>query len=264
MKKQDKFLYGMATAGIILLFMGIIIDKPLDFFSILSSLLLTLGASIFFPIVVSWTYDRIRERWMGDEISRINNEFADGGILRFYKDRERSDSRDNAVSRLLQEFEDFDSEPPEIKIMGVSLRVFFNDAGTFYPAIKSLLKRRKGVVIIKTLVCDPQNPEVFHRDEIESKGNPQTVRDIESTKSGIQGIRNLYPEHLDCVTLRTYMQAPYCTMIIFPDKCYYSPNILSSTVPVRLPMIVFRHGSHGYNVLRESFDYIWSHAKSVE
>jgi hypothetical protein len=61
-----------------------------------------------------------------------------------------------------------------------------------------------------------------------------------------------------------YDCCPYCTLVIFPDKCYFSPNILSVDAPVRLPMVIFRAGSHGYQKLDAYFDYLWNKQQPVK
>ena len=50
---------------------------------------------------------------------------------------------------------------------------------------------------------------------------------------------------------------------MFPDKCYFSPNLLSTDPPVRLPMVVFSAKSHGYKKLEEYFEYLWQNKKAV-
>ncbi len=59
------------------------------------------------------------------------------------------------------------------------------------------------------------------------------------------------------VSSRTTISAPYFTAVIFPDKCYYTPNILNSTVPANMPMLVFSRSGPVYRKLLEHFKFIW-------
>ncbi len=266
MNSHNRVLYFAAAASLALLCGGVVngmVGNPSTSRIVLSILITTLGSSILFPVLVSFAYDRLRERWMGDEIWRIFTELADGGIIRVYRDREHSEHADNAESRLKNEFNTFSSG--ELRMIGVSLRVFFNQMGVFYPEILTMLNRSKGAVKIMALISSPESPEVKNRGLIESKSkdssySAQIVRDIEST---IVSVKNLLTDAPQTVALREYLEAPYCTAIIFPDKCYFSPNILCPMAPVRLPMIVFRAGSLGYTRLKQSFDYIWSTSKPI-
>ena len=65
---------------------------------IIAILISQAASSIFFPIVVSYFYDKFTEEERGDAIWRIFKEFADGGIDRVYQNREESDNLDNATS----------------------------------------------------------------------------------------------------------------------------------------------------------------------
>jgi len=86
--------------------------------------------------------------------------------------------------------------------------------------------------------------------------DPLIKIDIKSTIASIQNLNRLYGK--GSVEYNLYLSAPYCTAVIFPDKCYFSPNLLSQVAPVRLPMIVFGMNSHGYEKINYYFDYLWN------
>jgi len=231
---------------------------------LLAALLQGLGSAILFPILVSYTYDKLREKWLGDEVWRLFAELSEAGISRLYKDREVSNHGDNAQTRLAAEFQKF--EAGEICIIGVTLRVFFNPLGPIYPDIEMMLRNGKGRVTIRALISDPESPEIHHRATMEEPNRPesqtrQTDRDTEST---VATIRNLVRSVGAKAKLKYFQPAPYCTAVIFPHVAYYSPNLLAPVAPVRLPMILFRSGSHGYKMLQASFGYLWDHPDSKE
>ena len=240
------------------------IQRPILWVSILSTACQALGAAILFPVLVSFAYDRLRERLLGDEVWRLFAELADAGITRVYKDREFVPGRDNAQTRLSEEFQQFRSG--EICIMGPTLRVFFNVLGPFHQDIEKMLSNGRGDVRICALIERDESPSVADRTCVEephlgSGDQPQTQRDASGT---VAAIRVMNTQVGPYIILRRFLPAPYCTAVIFPHVVYFSPNILAPAVPVRLPMILFRSGSHGYNMVRASFDYLWSHLETIQ
>ncbi|MFI1170501.1 hypothetical protein [Streptomyces melanogenes] len=256
---HQKFLYLCAALGFAVLVSGLAVGVLTEskVWALSAVVLESLGSAVLFPILVSFSYDRLKEKWLGDEVWRIFNELSDAGISRVYKDRELSPRRDNAQTRLSEEFRSF--ENGEILMMGVSLRVFFNPLGPFYRDIETMLRETGGRVRIRAVVCDPANPDVPVRAAIEEAGRSpehtsQLERDIESTRVTVAGLRATMGPHVD---LRLATSAPYCTTVIFPHVCYYSPNLLAPKAPVGLPMILFRSGAHGFKMIQASFEYVW-------
>ncbi|MCJ7655703.1 MAG: hypothetical protein MUO97_10500 [Dehalococcoidia bacterium] len=221
-------------------------------------ILATVSSSAFFPLMAGYFYDKFKEEQQGENVSRVFREFSEAGILRVYKDREESKDRDNAEADLKESFANHSQG--RIKIVGVSLRVFFNQTGPFYQSIVRIahLHSLDTEVGFQALVCEPSSHEVLNRAKIET---PDRLDDklIEiDIKSTIASIQNLNEKHgKAAIEYGYYCSAPYCTLIIFPEKCYFSPNILSTEAPVRLPMIQFAAKSHGYVKLEEYFDYLW-------
>jgi hypothetical protein len=263
---QRRVLYLGAAAGFVVLVVGAIIATLGHgiVLGVVSVTLVTLGSAILFPILITFTYDRLRERWLGDEIWRLFTELADAGIMRVYRDREFAPNRDNAQTRLAEEFKNVESGT--IYIMGPSLRVFFNPLGPFYHDIEGMLKGKSGRVNMAALIARKDSPCVADRTFVEEPGlkpgeKSQAERDADSTVATIQTLRKTIGP---CIGLRRFMPAPYCTAIIFPHVAYFSPNVLAPEVPVRLPMILFSNNSHGYKMLKSSFDYLWNHNDTIE
>lgn len=256
-----RYLYWWSSLGFCIFVTGITLSLSTHgtISIIIAVALEALGAAILFPILVSYTYDRLRERWLGDELWRLFGELSENGIARIYKDRELSSAQDNAQARLAGEFRDLSAGG--IRIMGVSLRVFFNPLGPFYDDIESMLINGGGKVQLRVLISNPLSPEVGYRTQIEeplgtSTAKSQLVRDTEST---IATAARLYSKVGELISVREFMAAPYCTAVLFPHVAYFSPNILAPKAPVRLPMILYRSGSHGYKMLESSFEFLWAH-----
>jgi hypothetical protein len=263
---QHRVLYIGAAAGFVLFVGGVWLSLSADSAqpTVLAVALEALGAAILFPILVTFAYDRLKERWLGDEVWRLFSELSDAGIIRVYRDREFAPGKDNAQTRLSEEF--LNLESGEILMMGPTLRVFFNPLGPFYRDIEAMLRNANSEVHIRALIEQPDSPAVWDRTAIEEPNlapgdKPQTERDADST---LAQVRNMSKTIGPYISMRRYLPAPYCTAVIFPHIAFYSPNLLAPEVPVRLPMILFRSGSHGYRMIRSSFDYLWQHKETQQ
>ena len=158
------------------------------------------------------------------------------GIQRIYPDRERRDHHDDAVSAIDKDLQYL--KRGEVLLVGVSLRVFFNPLGPFYESINESFRTKPSQVTFRALLIHPESPEAINRSVVES-GSPESgniFSDIDSTVRQVSNLRRRgAPIHLNY-----YRQAPYFTAVIFPERCYIAPNLLSADVPVGLPMIVFK------------------------
>lgn len=234
------------------------------FWIVVAILLSTLSSSIFFPIAVGYFYDNLKERESGDIIWQVFKDFSEGGIVRVYKDREVSENPENAEVDLRRAFDNHVSG--EIKLVGVSLRVFFNQTGPFFQSIFRLASRSQldKSIKLKALVSHPSSHEIGCRAEIETPNMKEKLiqSDIMISVANMEHINEQFS--IPPIDHGFYGSAPYCTLVIFPEKCYFSPNILARSAPVRLPMIVFREGSHGYKKLNEYFDYLWTKRSTLE
>jgi hypothetical protein len=262
---QQRLLFVAAAIGLAVLAVGVTLGVTTtnNQLVVTGVLLEAMGGSVLFPILVSFAYDRLRERWLGDEVWRLFTELSDAGICRVYKDREATLNHDNAQSRLRAEF--LSTEAGDIYIMGPTLKAFFHRLGPFNHDIETMLRNASGRVKIHALIERADSQAVKDRTEIEEPSlapgdKAQTERDAESSVATVRSMVRTLGPHIE---LRRFMQAPYCTAIVFPEVAFYSPNLLAPEVPVRLPMILFRVGSHGYNMLRASFNYLWEHPHTI-
>lgn len=261
MTRHTKFLYLMAILGFAFVCVGILLGLNQLTLQLVGALVLAnLGAAILFPIVVSIVYDNIRERWMGDEIWRIFCELTDGGIIRIFKDR-----KGNAQSCLMKEFDSL--KKGKVDMIGVSLRLFFDEIAPFYTNVRDMLYRD---IRIQALICDLESTEVCNRSKFE-RDPTRIFRHLKMTSANVSTLQKELSSAdtasdnqtymTESITLRHYTGAPYCTAIIFPDKCYFTPHILCREAPDNLPMIVFSSESSAYKKIKEYFDHLWKNAK---
>lgn len=103
--------------------------------------------------------------------------------------------------------------------------------------------------------CDEFYEKHYYHQIGEETRKCRCVSDLENVAHGIsqlnRGARRPF------VHLRTTVCAPYFTAVIFPDACFYSPNILYPEPPVNMPNFVFRRGFPPYQKVLTHFKFIW-------
>ena len=85
----------------------------------------------------------------------------------------------------------------------------------------------------------------------------RVITDLESTRAGVKELQGIATSVSNHLFHGEFDSAPYCTVIIFPDRAFYTPNILSSEVPANLPMIVFHKSSEAYEKLVDYVEFLW-------
>lgn len=215
---------------------------------IISLSLISLGSAIAFPLIVGFVVDFIRKETLGDVIWCVIKEFAEAGVCDFCKSR----YTDEAKLNLLQEIKNHKNG--EIKIIGVTLKYFFQkEFSHFYESIEELLKNNLKNVSLKVLLCDPdKNPEVLHRSPVDRPEHTKTM--VEWSIKSIQNLKNQYG---DTISYAEYIEAPYYTSIIFPNKCYLIPNILIKEGKNPLFMIALSSHSPAYEQILDVFESLW-------
>jgi hypothetical protein len=185
---------------------GLVISAILGYFSkndnILLSLFIivlgTISSSVFFPLAVGHITDELREKREGPILHRYNEELRKGGILNLYRDRETYDDQTfDGEKDLRNAFESH--KQGNIKLIGISLRVFFPEPSTFYRNIENICKLSKDSLNLKihVLISDPESPEVSNRYARESDSGESTiVEDIKLTKKQIQNLNAKYSHQL--------------------------------------------------------------------
>ena len=89
----------------------------------------TISSAVLFPLSVGYFYDKYREKHEGNAVWRVFRELYGGGIMQIYRDREESESVLDAQTDLRQAFSNHTKG--KIKMLGVTLRVFFQPLGPF-------------------------------------------------------------------------------------------------------------------------------------
>ena len=228
------------------------------FWTIMFIILTQISSCFFFPIIVGQIIDKEKAKRDFGVINSFYQDFSEGGIIQVYKDREASDRSDNGEAALKRAFEEHDSG--EVKLIGVTLRVFFNQTGPFYSNIEKLCAKSMTApsIELKALINSENAPETLSRGKIESPNiDPPTIKiEMRATKQHIFRLNE--KTRKEVIHVKEYDQAPYCTAIIFPNKCFFSQNLLCDTAPVRLPLVVMNRESHGYTVVNSYFDYLWN------
>lgn len=117
--------------------------------------------------------------------------------------------------------------------------------------------------------CKDLNLAKFYEDFYKKYGSipsvykSRCIRDLENVAGGICEL-NAKTESGDLIRARKSMCAPYFTAVIFPDICYYTPNMLNPKVPVNMPMLAFLAGGPVYEKILTHFKFLWWSGESYE
>jgi hypothetical protein len=98
--------------------------------------------------------------------------------------------------------------------------------------------------------------ERFHGEHRQkSTGKCRCANDLESVPTGINELNRDTTRRV--IHARRSICAPYFTAVIFPDICYYTPNMLYPTAPVNMPMLAFLRGGPVYDRVLTHFRFLW-------
>ena len=135
---SDKYILFLGISSVILIiisaYLSVFPPEADNYWLMISILVGTIGATIFFPLILGFYLDHLKEQKEGSLIWGIFKEFYEGGILRVYKDRFKNDSPENGENDLMEAFKNHKIGP--IKMVGVSLRYFFHETAVLYNPIK--------------------------------------------------------------------------------------------------------------------------------
>lgn len=96
-------------------------------------------------------------------------------------------------------------------------------------------------------------------------GQKETCRCINDLNDVLTGIRQLNSQiERRLIHARTSKFEPYFTAVIFPDICYYTPNLLSPDHPVNMPMLSFVSGKMTYQKIIEHFKFLWWSGEDIK
>jgi len=257
-----------------------------------AALLIEGGGAFFFALTVGWVLDRLRDAEGYSALWAFGQEFREAGILEFYSDRKY-----RAQQALEQTFERHHEGEVlmagaslrvflspglhfypwieqmlerEAKRPVVVRALSCNPEGNHELPVRSFVEEfNQDRTIPKCSPFDWKLRINFRFDDFEkdffknhgieapSQQRVRVIQDLESTRTGVralQGVARNSGNHLDH---REFKCAPYCTVIIFPDRAFYTPNLLCTEVPANLPMLVFHKSSDTYKKLVNYVEFLW-------
>ncbi len=289
--KYKLALRGIATTSLLLLIGGLVYSLQVnltDMQRLIATIAAQLGGAFFFTLSVGWMVDWLKRRSGYSELWMLSREFSEAGLLKFYSSRNRESEEEIEAA--------FNAHVDgEIQIAGASLRLFLASNSRFHEPIRRLLADPKRDANIRVIYCSPDgNNELPVRSFVEERASdgewkvggssdwskleydmyhqflnnfPQNtshpsaqlrvITDLHSTRAGIREL-NAKAMARSSITSGEYHHAPYFTMVMFPDKVFYTPNILSQRVPASLPLLVFHRRSEVYELLYDQFRFMWA------
>lgn len=85
----------------------------------------------------------------------------------------------------------------------------------------------------------------------------RAITDLRAVGGGVRELGGVAQMQGNRIEHRAVRYAPYCTTVIFPEKSFFTPNLLSPEVPVSFPMLVFGKNSDVHQKLLEYFEFQW-------
>jgi hypothetical protein len=259
-------------------------------YQIISIIAVQVGAAFFFPLTVGTLVRKLEDKDVGHTLWRFHLESKKAALTDIYANRDMGakdleDSFRNHSSRdilmsgpslrlfLAHGFSFFDVirdniqryEDHQIRIKAVQsdpienpsipMRAFveeFNPDGTHPSGHRRQTFDWKGPCGFKDFAktfCDT------YARKPPSDNACRMIADLELTKIGALHLNGMTTN--PCICLRRTICPPYCTAVIFPDKCYYTPNMLYADAPVNMPLFVFHRGGAPYERIMWHFQFLW-------
>ena len=260
--------------------------------NIYTNILLQAGGAFFFALTVGWVIDRVRDMEGYSVLWLFSQEFRQAGVLAFYADRTNHAEKAleeafakpgggeilmaGASLRLFLAPGLHFYRPVEKLMSGKSTFPFTIRAISSSPERNYELPLRSFIEEFnqdksfpKSKAFDWSKELGFRFDDFERSffsehgiGAPsaqrvRVIHDLESTRAGVKALRGTAEGVGNHIFHRESRFAPYCTVVIFSDRAFYTPNLLSGEVPVNLPMIVFHKTSDLYVKLKSYFEFLW-------
>lgn len=263
---------------------------------IYAALLVEAGGAFFFALTVGWVIERLRDAEGYSVLWLFSQEFRKAGVLAFYSDRKNNAERtlEQAFEKhhggevlmagaslrlfLAQGFHFYSRVKEMLSRKGrrlvvvralscspvcnheVPVRSFVQefDQNLIYPkSSTSSLCFEPGERISFSFGEFEKNFFVEHGIDAPSDQRVRVILDLEATRKGVRALQPDAKRTGNSIYHRESRFAPYCTVIIFPDRAFYTPNLLCSDVPVNMPMVVFHKSSEAYRKLKEYVEFLW-------
>lgn len=258
---------------------------------IYGNILVQAGGAFFFALTVGWAIDKLRDAEGYSVLWLFSQEFRKAGVISFYSDR-----KGHAEKSLEEAFEKHRGGEVLMTGASLRLFLApgLHFYSSIHDMLK---RKGSSQVTVRALSCRPENNkelpvrsfvEEFNQDRTFPKDSPfdwgkkigfsfeefekeffekhgmmasvtkcRVIHDLEATRAGVIALQGVAKGVGNIITHREFKFAPYCTVIIFPDKAFYTPNLLCSEVPVNMPMMVFHKSSDVYKKLVDYLEFLW-------
>lgn len=159
-----------------------------------------------------------------------------------------------------------------IKMMGISLRAFFSDAGDLYTPTKSALDNQS--LKFQILLIDPFCTQAGIRSERESQNRKDQeytsvedhfsstlFMDLQKCANALSGIIASDRPHAE-IDVRLYSTAPSCFLIlvneiVFVETYHYGRSGVGGRRGGKVPVLEFHSDTSTYKELEGHFDHVW-------
>ena len=288
------FWYVTWTLSAVALFYGLVFVGVPDASKLqktVANLSVQIGGSFFFALTVGWVVDKIRNAQGYSVLWEFGQEFRRAGIMAFYSDREGE-----AKKSLEKAFEKHRKGEVLISGASLRF-FLAPSGHLYYRIHNMLKNKDNSVKLRALFCSPEDNHELPVRsfvEEFNQDGSFSTastfnwevqiefpfkdfeksffaehgisappekklrvIGELEQTRMGVRYLKGIATHTPNSIAHREIRFSPYCTTVIFPDKAFYTPNLLCTEVPVNLPMIEFHKSSDVYKKLLQYFEFLW-------
>jgi hypothetical protein len=265
-----------------------------DFQKTVANLFVQVGGAFFFALTAGYVFEKIQNAEGYSLLWLFSQEFRKAGLVDFYADRD--DDAEKALKEAFEKHRKGEVllAGASLRVFLVQGQPFYskvesmlNREGSSKITVKALTcnpeKNRElpfrsfieefnqdgSFPKKKSLKWDWEKKINFSFSDFEqkffknhgiyapSKDRLRVNRDLDGTRGGIIALKGIAEGADNSFEHREFECAPYCTVIIFPGKAFYTANIFYNDAPANLPMMVFHKSSEVYKKLVTHVKFMW-------